>query len=50
MVRDNVLSLDREALVTGIVEGYDIYVAKILEREIRDQAVSIDTTYISPAY
>lgn len=33
-MRDNVLSLYRFTLVAGIIEGYDIDVAKILAREI----------------
>lgn len=47
---DNVLSLDRAALVLGIIEGCEINVAKILAREDYDRAVSIDTKWHSRAY
>lgn len=33
---NNVLSPDRVTLVVGIMEGYEIYIAKIVTREIRN--------------
>lgn len=45
---DNVLSHDRVALVEGIIEGYEIYISKIIDRDIYEQAVRTDTTLAYP--
>lgn len=45
---DNMLSPERATLVIGIIEGYDIDVAKIIARDIRDWAVSTGTTLAFP--
>lgn len=42
--KDNILSPNRVALVAGIVEGYDIDIAKIISWEISDKYVSTDTS------
>lgn len=41
---ENIIILDRATLVMGIIEGYEIYIGKIIDREIHDRAVSTDTT------
>lgn len=46
--KDNLLSLDSVYLVTVIMEGYEIGVAKITTREICDRSMSTDTTLPSP--
>lgn len=47
-IRDNTLSPDRVALVTRIIEGYDINVAKILSREIHDRVLSTNINLALP--
>lgn len=40
---DNILSYDRASLVAGIMEGYEIYISRIIVIEIYDRVLSIDT-------
>lgn len=46
--RDNVLSPDRVVLVTGIMEGDEIDVAKIIYREISDLSVRTNISLAFP--
>lgn len=47
--KENILSLDRVTLVAGIIEGYEINVARIISlEEIHDRAIRTDTTLEFP--
>lgn len=41
--RDSKLSPDQAFLIAGIIEGYELDVAKIIVRDIHDRPVSTDT-------
>lgn len=40
---NNILSPNRALLVAGIIEGYEINIAKIISGKIYDRAISTDT-------
>lgn len=39
---DNILSPDRATLIAGIIEGYELDVAKWRAKELRDRVMSTD--------
>lgn len=45
---ENSLSPDRASLAAGVMESYDIYVARLIAREIYERAVRIDIAMAFP--
>lgn len=45
---ENILSPGRASLVVGIIKGYEIDIAKNLEREIHNWAMNTDTNLAFP--
>lgn len=46
MNEDNILSPFQDSMVVGIMEGYEIDLAKLIVREIHNQVVSTNTTLV----
>lgn len=46
--RENIFSHDKVKFIDGILDGYDIDIAKIITQEINDKAISKDTSFPFP--